>query len=130
MGWEIKYFGERRFFEMVGLGGLPPNGSLEGASGLRAREGPYETSLVRDAEQAWRTRYPELTCAQVATLIQQRMGLEWLGRPAIAFARKYPCAAIVNYPGELALDCLKAADELAVVAQPEFSEWVEGDFSW
>ena len=125
-----EYLDGKRFFDLVDYGGLPPDGSLEGASGQRAAAGPYETSLIRRVEQAWRTPFRDLTCGQVSTLVSQKMGLEWLGRPAIAFAARYPGATLRFYPGELVLACLRAAEELLALAEPECSQWLEGDFGW
>ena len=130
MNWEEEDIADRCFFEFVELGALPPNGTFEGASGQRASDGPYETSLVERCETAWRTPYRNLSCAQVSTLVAQKMGLQWLGRPALEFARRYPAATIQYYPGEMVLFCLRAAEELATVAQPEFAEWLRGDFGW
>ena len=118
------------FFRVIDPGGLPPRGSLEGASGQKSDPGPYPTNLVEECETAWRTPFRELTCAQVSTLAGQRMGLEWLGRPAIAFAVRYPLATIRNYPGEMGVSCLRAAAELSAFAQPDFGEWLKGSFAW
>jgi hypothetical protein len=63
-------------------------------------------------------------------LLEQKMGLEWLGRPAIAFATRYPFASIQYYSGEMAVHCLRAADDLSRVAQPEFGKWLKGNFAW
>lgn len=124
------YVGDVPFFEMVDLGGLPPHGTLEGMSGLKSDPGPYATSLVERGETAWRTPFGALTCEQVRLMVEQKLGLQWLGRPALAFARRCPPALITNYPGELPLLCLMAADELGRHAQPEFGDWVRGDFGW
>lgn len=119
-----------RFFDLVPFGELPPDGSLEGASGMKARRGGYETSLVECGETAWMTPYRELSCAQVSTLVSQKMGLRWLGRPALAFATRYPLATIQYYPAEMGVFCLRAADQLAEFAQPEFGAWLAGNCSW
>jgi hypothetical protein len=63
-------------------------------------------------------------------MVEQKMGLQWLGRPAIAFAARYPDALITNYPGEMTLLCLDAAEDLAQHARPEFRAWIQGDFGW
>jgi len=123
-------FEHRRFFDLIDLGELPSHGSLEGASGLKSNSGPYPTNLVETGNLAWRTPFRDLSCAQVHTLAEQKMGLEWLGRPIIAFATKYPFATIRNYAGEMAVLCLRAADELSRVAQPEFGRWLKGNFAW
>ena len=124
------YLGHRRFFDLVDLARLPPQGTLEGASGFKSDPGPYETSLIKRGETAWRTPFADMTCEQVRLMVEQKMGLQWLGRPALAFALRYPEAEITNYPGEMALLCLEAVDDLAEHAQPEFSDWVRGDFGW
>lgn len=124
------YLEHRRFFDLVDLAGLPPQGTLEGASGLKSDPGPYPTSLVERGETAWRTPFGDMTCEQVRLMVEQKMGLQWLGRPALVFAVRYPDALITNYPGEMALLCLKAADDLVQHAQPEFGAWVRGDFAW
>lgn len=123
-------FGHARFFDIVDLGDLPPQGSLEGASGFKSNPGPYPTNLVETGETAWRTPFRELTCPQVSTLVEQKMGLEWLGRPAIAFATRYPFASIQYYPGEMGVHCLRAAKDLSRVAQPEFGKWLKSSFNW
>ena len=119
-----------RFFDLVDLGGLPPQGTLEGASGFKSHPGPYETNLIERVETAWRTPYRDLSCAQVSTLVAQKMGLEWLGRPALEFASRYPLATIQYYPGEMGVSCLRAAAELMKIAPPEFRLWMSGDFGW
>lgn len=124
------YLNNRRFFDLVDLAGLPPQGTLEKASGLKSDPGPYATSLIKCGESAWRTPFREMTCEQVRLMVEQKMGLQWLGRPALAFAARYPDALITNYPGEMALLCLMAADDLARHAQPEFGDWIQGDFGW
>ena len=124
------YLADHRFFDLVDLGGLPPQGSLEAASGLKSNPGPYATGLIERGETAWRTPFRELSCESVRTLVEQKFGLQWLGRPAIAFASAYPGAAITNYPGEMGLLCLRAADELAEWAQPDFARWLASDFGW
>ena len=118
------------FFSLAGLDGLPPQGTLEGASGRQSMRGPYETSLIEVIETAWRTAFRDLTCSAVSTLIEQKMGLQWLARPAIRFASRYPTAEIRYYPGEIGLSCLRAADDISRVARSEFREWVNGDFAW
>ena len=124
------YLAETRFFEMVATGDLPPSKSLEEITGLKGGEPPYVTDLVRRAEEAWRTPLEMLTCEQVRLFVGQKMGLEWLGKPAIEFARRYPEAVITNYPGEMVLLCLRAADELAEIARPDLAEWLAHDFGW
>jgi hypothetical protein len=118
------------FFTLVDLDGLPPQGTLEGASGRKSMPGPYATSLIELGETAWRTPFRDLTCSVVSTLLEQKAGLQWLGRPAIQFASRYPTAEIQYYPGEISLSCLRAAAELSRVARPEFETWVRGDFAW
>lgn len=124
------YLGDHRFFDLVDLAGLPPQGTLENASGSRSDPGPYATSLIERGETAWRMPFRDMSCEQVRLMVEQKMGLQWLGRPALAFAVRYPDALITNYPGEMALLCLRAADELAQHAQPEFGDWLQGDFGW
>ena len=119
-----------RFFDLVELGGLPPQGTLEGASGFKSDPGPYATGLIERVETAWRTPYRDLTCAQVSTLVEQKMGLQWLGAPALEFASRYPLATIQYYPGEMGVSCFRAAAELMKVAQAEFRIWMSGDFGW
>jgi len=119
-----------RFFDLVPLGDLPPQGTLEGSSGFESDPGPYATGLIEEGETAWRTPYCKLSCGQVRTLVSQKTGLQWLGRPAIAFALRHPAADITNYPGEMTLLCLRAADELSQYAEPEFGAWLTGDFGW
>jgi hypothetical protein len=123
-------FHDARFFDLVDLGGLPPHGSLEAVSGMKSGPGPHATSLIERGETAWRTRFCALSCAQVSLLVEQKMGLQWLGRPAIAFATRYPLATIQYYPGEMGVFCLRAGAELARFAQPEFGVWVSGNSSW
>jgi hypothetical protein len=125
-----EYLEHRRFFDLVDLAGLPPQGTLEGTSGVKSDSGPYPTSLVERGETAWRTPFREMTCEQVRLMVEQKMGLQWLGRPALAFAARHPDALITNYPGEMALLCLEAAEDLAEHAQPEFGAWIQSDFGW
>ncbi len=117
---EPDFIGDHRFFEIVDLDGLPPNGTLAGTSGAPASQGPYATSLVERCEIAWRTPFAELTCGQVRTLLSQGMGLEWLAKPALAFALRRPDAYVANYPGEMLLLCLQAAKEMNAVAPAAF----------
>lgn len=126
---KIDFYAER-FFDLVDLGALPPHGTLEGASGLKSDLGPYLTNLIDACETAWRTPFRDLTCVQVSTLLEQKMGLEWLGRPAIAFAVRYPFASIQYFAGEMAVHCLRAANDLSRVAQPEFEKWLKSNFAW
>jgi hypothetical protein len=99
--------GEERFFELVGFGGLSPGASLAQVSGMPAADPPYATDLVRRVEDARATPFRSLSCQQVRLLVGQKMGLQWLGRPALAFAARDPAAAITNYPGEMTLLCLR-----------------------
>lgn len=117
------------FFDLVELDGLPPDASLESMSGMPSNPGPYATPLIEQCETAWRTPFPQLTCETVLTLVGQKMGLEWLGVPAIEFARRHPKATIV-YPGDMTLACLQAASELLSVAAVEMKAWLQGDFEW
>lgn len=117
------------FFDLVELGSLAPDDTLAGLSGLPAQDGPYPTSLVERCNVAWRTPLCRLICDRVLTLIGQEMGLEWLGAPAIAFARRYPAATILH-PGDMTLACLRAAPELLAVAGAEMRAWLAGDFGW
>lgn len=118
------------FFDLVDIGELPPSVTLEQISGLKGSAPPYATNMVQWAEEAWRTPFAELTCEQVRLLVSQKMGLEWLGKPAIGFARQHPDAIITNYPGEMVLLCLRAAPDLAEVAREEFVDWLSDDFGW
>jgi hypothetical protein len=125
-----RYLADDRFFDLVAIGDLAGAASLEELAGQRRGAPPYPTEMVRQAEEAWRTPLADLTCEQVRLLVSQKMGLEWLGRAASALARLQPGATITNYPGEMALLCLRAADLLSNLAQPEFGRWLAGDFGW
>jgi CDI immunity proteins len=127
---DLEDFEDQRFFALVGLGGLPPKGTLEGASGVQADEGPYATRLIERVRRAWRTPYPELTCEQVRTLLGQKMGLEWLAEPILRFIGRYPMATITNYPGEMSLLTLRAAEEFLSFAPHSFQAWLNSDLGW
>jgi hypothetical protein len=130
---EPEHLGDRRFFESVGLGGLPAAGTVAGKAGpcpARPSYLPEPTSLVLRVEEAWRTPYPELTCEQVRTLLEQKMALEALANPILEFAARYPTAIISNYQGEMGLMVLRAADDFLLHAPVRFRDWLSGDFGW
>jgi hypothetical protein len=130
---EPEYLGDRRFFEFVDLGGLPAAGTVAGKAGPCPTPSDYlreATSLVLRVQEAWRTPYPDLTCEDLRTLLEQKMALEALAEPILEFAARYPKAMITNYEGEMGLLVLRAADDFLVHAPTSFRDWLRGDFGW
>ena len=130
MDLDQAFLGDEAFFAMVDLGELPPQSTLERASGLKSEPGPYATKLIERVERAWRTPFRELTCEQVRSLLGQQMGLDWLAEPILEFVERYPATAITNYPGEMGLLALRAAEKLFRFAPEKVITWLRGDFSW
>lgn len=122
---EPPYLANQRFFELADLCGLPPNGTLAGASGFPAYGGPYPTTLVERVEQAWGKRYTDLTCYDVADLLIQKFGLEWLAKSIVDFATRYPDADAGHYPGEMVANMLAAAEEFHRFASSELELWLK-----
>lgn len=130
---EQEYLHDRRFFEFVDLAGLPPRGTIAGKAGPCPARPAYlrePTNLVLTVEKAWHSPYSELTCEQVRTLLCQKMALEALAEPILEFSARYPTAAISNYPGEMGLMVLRAAEDFLKLAPKRFREWLQGDFGW
>jgi hypothetical protein len=130
---EPEYLGDRRFLEFVGLGGFPAAGTIAGKAGPCPTRPDYlsdPTNLVLCVEEAWRTPYPDLSCEQVRTLLEQKMALEALADPILDFAARHPTAIISNYQGEIGLLVLRAAEDFLVHAPVRFRSWLDGDFGW
>ena len=58
------------------------------------------------------------------------MALEALAEPILEFVASYPTATISNYPGEMGLGALRAAEDFLKLAPKQFRAWLEGDFDW
>jgi hypothetical protein len=127
---EPEYLGDRRFFDFADRSGLPPAGTLAGATGLQAAEAPFATDLVRNVAIAWHTPYADLTCEQVRLLLGQKMGLSVLALPIMSFIQRCPHAPITNYAGEMELLALRAAEDFLPEARDAYRSWLAGDFSW
>ena len=127
--FKLEDLGDRRFFDFVSMEGLARDGALSGAPGEPAPNAD-QSPMVRRFEQAWHTRYRELTCEQVRLLLGQKAGIERLAGPILEFVSRYPTAHITNYPGEMALLAMRAADAFLVHAPVAFRQWLEGDFAW
>ena len=127
---EPEYLRDRPFFDFADQGGLPDRGSLAGATGLPAADPPYPTSLVRSGETAWRTPFAELSCEQARLMLEQKLGLEVLAAPIMSFIKRFPRALISNYPGEMELMVLRAADEFLRHEPREFRAWLAADPDW
>lgn len=127
---EEQYLADALFFSLVEISSLPPDESLASLSGHPSSPPPYATTVIRRCEEAWSTPLRSLTCEQVKSLLVQRMGLEWLGRPLLDFVTRQPAAMVLNYPGDMSLGCLRAAQELSDLAPVELRAWLRGDFGW
>lgn len=104
--------------------------SLAVLSGQLASAPPYETDLVRDVEQAWRTPDEQLTLGQVRLLVSQGFGLKWLARPVLDVIEAMPALEVALYPGDLTKAALDAAELFLFFERPHARTWLEGDWSW
>lgn len=120
---EDLHLGETPFFQLVEMPRFA-GGSLEVLSGVRAASGPFETGLIETVETAWRKPLSALTCEEVATLVGQRMALEWLAGPVLDFVIRYPAADDGCYPGHMISAVLDAEAEFREHAPAPFDDWL------
>jgi hypothetical protein len=127
--YDPNYLADERFFRLVEMPAYR-GGSLEVVSGAPARRSGFETPMIERLETAWRTPFADLRCSEVAGLLVQKMGLDWLAKPIVIFVRRYPDSDCGYYPGDMMANMLRAADDFVRHAQPEFGEWLAQDLFW
>ena len=126
---EDLWLGDTPFFQLVEAPRFA-GGSLEVLSGLAAARGPFETGLIEMVETSWRKPLSDLTCEEVATLVGQRMALEWLAGPVLDFVRRYPAADDGCYPGHMISAVLNAEALFREHAAARLEEWLDLPEPW
>jgi len=123
--------GEAALSDFVGLDLLPPNSLAELSDDTTlSAVGPCASGLQLGVAEAWNVRLSELTCAQARLLVAQRFGLRWLARAIATFVSLHPNAECDLYPGDMAVNALRALDDLFIFAPEETRRMVQADFGW
>lgn len=123
--------GEAALSVFVGLEFLPAESLAELSGDLAlSAVGPGASGLQSRVAEAWNARLSELSCAQARLLVTQRFGLRWLARPIATFVSLHPDAECDLYPGDLAINALRALDDLFIFAPEETRRMVQADFGW
>lgn len=63
-------------------------------------------------------------------LVGQRFGLQWLARPVVTFATRYPQAECDLYPGDLTVNALVVWRDLAAFEPRATRIMLAGDYGW
>lgn len=90
----------------------------------------FKSGLAARVAEAWTTPLPDLTGAQVRTLVGQRFGLRWLAQPVAEVLQRHPRAECDLYPGDLMCAALRAYDDFLRFAPSEMLKVLSGDFEW
>lgn len=123
--------GTARLLDFVPDETLPPESLCElTGDSAKAKVGAFCSGLERRVADAWLLPAADLTCGQCRLLVGQRFGLQWLARPVMTFAARYPQAECDLYPGDLTVAALVAWRDLAAVEPEAIRFMLAGDYGW
>jgi hypothetical protein len=109
-----------------------PSASLFELTGDTAKVnvGAFSSGLERRVADAWVLPAIDLACGQCRMLLGQRLGLQWLARPVMTFAMRYPQAECDLYPGDLTVIALVVWRDLAAFEPEATRLLLAGNYGW